>query len=57
VRGPVLEASRYLELMRQDKKAERGAIRFVLLDALGVPVLRQAPDQAVRAAIERRSSA
>ena len=35
VRGPNLSADRYLELMRVDKKAAAGRVRFILLDGLG----------------------
>ncbi|MCR5865607.1 3-dehydroquinate synthase [Aquincola sp. J276] len=48
VRGPALGADRYLELMRVDKKAEGGEIRFVLVDRLGSAVMRPAPDALVR---------
>jgi 3-dehydroquinate synthase len=48
VRGPALGAERYLELMRIDKKAQGGEIRFVLIDAPGRAVLRAAPDALVR---------
>lgn len=44
VKGPALGAARYLELMRVDKKAEGGEIRFVVLDAPGTAVLRAVPD-------------
>ena len=47
VAGPALGAARYLELMRGDKKAEAGEIRFVLLDGLGHAVVRGAPDALV----------
>ena len=56
VRAPVLDskdnAGRYLELMRMDKKAEGGAIRFVLIDGPGRAVLRAVPDAQVRAVID-----
>ena len=56
VRGPVLDASdnagRYLELMRVDKKAEGGEIRFVLIDGPGQAVMRAAPDALVREVID-----
>jgi 3-dehydroquinate synthase len=39
---------RYLELMRVDKKAEGGEIKFVLIDGPGRAVLRSAPDAMVR---------
>ncbi len=48
VRGPALGAQRYLELMRHDKKAEGGEIRFVLIDSLGHAVVRPAPDSLVQ---------
>ena len=57
VRGPALGASRYLELMRVDKKAEAGEIRFVLLDAPGHAVLRAAPDALVRDVLDACCSA
>ena len=49
--APVLDAhkntQRYLELMRLDKKAEGGEIRFVLIDGPGKAVLRAVPDTVV----------
>ncbi len=39
--------SRYLELMRVDKKAEAGEIRFVLVDDAGQAHVRSAPDALV----------
>ena len=57
VRGPVLNAAdnagRYLALMRVDKKAEAGAIRFVLVDGPGRACVRGAEDALVRAVIDR----
>ena len=57
VRGPVLDAAdnagRYLALMRVDKKAEAGAIRFVLVDGPGRACMRGAEDALVRAVIDR----
>ncbi|WP_313076092.1 3-dehydroquinate synthase [Melaminivora sp.] len=56
VRGPVLDAGdnagRYLQLMRVDKKAEAGEIRFVLIDGPGRAVVRAAPDALVREVID-----
>jgi 3-dehydroquinate synthase len=52
VRGPLLGADRYLELMRVDKKAEAGEIRFVLLERLGQALVRSAPDKTVRGVID-----
>ena len=48
VRAPDLGAERYLELMRVDKKSEGGALRFVLIEAPGLAVLRPVPDAVVR---------
>ena len=46
--GPALGADRYLELMRVDKKAEAGEIRFVVIDGPGHAAVRGAPDALVR---------
>ena len=47
VRPPALPVTRWLELMRLDKKAEAGEIRFVLVERPGVAVMRTAPDALV----------
>jgi 3-dehydroquinate synthase len=52
--GPALGADRYLELMRIDKKAEGGVVRYVVLEAPGRAALRAAPDALVREVIESR---
>lgn len=57
VQGPVLAASqtnaqRYLELMRVDKKAEAGEIKFVLVNGAGQAVVRGAPDALVAEVID-----
>lgn len=56
LRGPVLDpvdnAGRYLELMRVDKKAEAGEIRFVVIDGPGRAAVRSAPDALVREVID-----
>ena len=52
VSAPALGVDRYLELMRLDKKAEAGEIRFVLIEAPGKACVRPAPVALVRAAIE-----
>lgn len=56
LRGPVLNATdnagRYLELMRVDKKAEAGEIRFVVIDGPGRAAVRAAPDALVREVID-----
>jgi 3-dehydroquinate synthase len=53
VRGPALGVQRYLELMRLDKKAEAGEIRFVLIDPPGQAAVRPAPDDLVGQVVER----
>lgn len=45
-------AGRYLELMRIDKKAEAGEIRFVVIDKPGQASVRAAPDSLVREVID-----
>ncbi len=57
VRGPALGAARYLELMRLDKKAEGGEIRFVVIEAPGRAALRPAPDALVARVIEAHCAA
>jgi len=49
--GPALDAGRYLELMRVDKKAEAGQIRFVVIERPGQAAVRAAPDELVRAVL------
>jgi 3-dehydroquinate synthase len=44
---PKLGAERYLQLMRVDKKAESGAIRFVLIESLGRAGLHAVPDAVI----------
>lgn len=54
--GPQLDGSdnagRYLELMRVDKKAEGGSIRFVVIDGPSSACMRSAPDDLVREVID-----
>jgi 3-dehydroquinate synthase len=45
--GPQLDAERYLELMRVDKKSEGGEIKFVLIDRPGSAAVLSAPDAMV----------
>ena len=56
VTGPRLSetdnAGRYLELMRMDKKAEGGEIRFVVIDGPARAAMRSAPDALVREVID-----
>jgi 3-dehydroquinate synthase len=44
-------ASRYLQLMQVDKKAEAGEIRFITIDPPGRATLRTAPESVVREVI------
>jgi 3-dehydroquinate synthase len=44
---------RYLQLMRVDKKAEAGEIKFVTIDAPGRAGIRPAPDAVVRSVIQQ----
>ena len=46
VAPPPIPAARWLELMARDKKAQAGAMRFVLLDALGRATVRSGVDEA-----------
>ena len=50
--GPRLGVPRYLELMRLDKKAQAGEIRFVVIDSPGRAALRGAPEALVAQVIE-----
>jgi 3-dehydroquinate synthase len=56
VTAPLLDdadnAGKYLQLMRLDKKAEAGDIRFVLIDGPGRAVVRAAPEAMVREVID-----
>jgi 3-dehydroquinate synthase len=54
--GPRLGASRYLELMRLDKKAQAGAIRFVVIEAPGRAGVRPAPDALVEQVLEAHTA-
>jgi len=51
--APDLGADRWLELMRVDKKAEAGEIRFVLMPEIGRAFTRPAPEDAVRRVLAR----
>jgi 3-dehydroquinate synthase len=55
VRGPRLGSARYLELMRHDKKAEAGEIRFVVLDGVGRASVRAVTDALVADVLEAHS--
>lgn len=55
VKGPVVDPvaneARYLRLMRLDKKAESGDLRFVLINGPGKAVIKGAPDELVASVI------
>ena len=50
--SPTDNAGRYLELMRVDKKAQGGEIRFVVIDGPASAAVRSAPDALVREVID-----
>ena len=54
-RAPAIGLDRFVDLMRVDKKAEAGEIRFVVIEAMGQAAVRPAPDALVRAVIARHS--
>ncbi len=57
VKAPAgIGVERFLELMRVDKKAEDGEIRFVLIERLGQAVMRSAPDALVADVIRQHSA-
>jgi 3-dehydroquinate synthase len=51
VTAPAMAPDRWLELMRVDKKAQDGEIRFVVVDEVGRASVRPAPDAVVRATL------
>lgn len=54
-RAPRMPGERWLELMRVDKKAEAGQIRFIVIEQPGRAGLRSAPDDVVLGVIDRLS--
>jgi 3-dehydroquinate synthase len=56
VRAPAWSPERYLDLMRSDKKAEAGAVRFVLIDAPGRAGLHRVKDELVEQVIQAASA-
>jgi 3-dehydroquinate synthase len=56
LKPPALGAARYLELMRHDKKAEGGEIRFVVIESIGRAAVRPAPDGLVADVIEQHAA-
>ena len=55
VRAPAMPLGRWMDLMRVDKKAEAGEIRFVLINGLGRALVRPAPDALVAEVIAAHS--
>jgi 3-dehydroquinate synthase len=55
--SPALGVDRFIELMRVDKKAEGGQIRFVTIESLGRAGVRPAPDEIVADVIRCHSVA
>ena len=56
VLAPAMPLERWFELMRVDKKAEGGEIRFVVIEATGRAAFRTAPDALVRQIIAQHSA-
>jgi len=56
VQAPYMPVARWLELMRLDKKAIGGEIRFVVIEAPGRAGVRPAPDALVAEVIQRHSA-
>ena len=56
VRAPKLGLERYRQLMRVDKKADAGAIRFVLIEAPGRAGLHRVPDDLVADVLLQRGA-
>jgi 3-dehydroquinate synthase len=56
VLAPAMPLERWFELMRVDKKAEGGEIRFVVIEATGRAAVRAAPDALVRQVIAQHSA-
>ena len=56
VAAPRWPLERWLALMRSDKKAQAGTLRFVVIDGLGRAALRGADDERVGAAIAAHSA-
>ena len=57
VTAPHMATQRWFELMRTDKKAADGDIRFILIDSAGSATLRTAPALLVERIIRRHSAA
>ncbi|CAD5372596.1 3-dehydroquinate synthase [Rubrivivax sp. A210] len=57
VQAPAMDESRWFQLMRVDKKAQDGEIRFVVIEAPGRAAMVAAPDALVARVIRRHSAA
>ena len=55
-RAPQMPLAQWFDLMRVDKKAEAGEIRFIVIEAAGRAALRPAPDPLVERVIQRYSA-
>jgi len=51
--APELGTDRYIELMKVDKKAEAGSIKFILLKKLGEAFITTVPDPDLRATLQQ----
>jgi 3-dehydroquinate synthase len=56
VRGPRLGAGRYLDLMRLDKKADAGEMRFVVIESPGRAMVQTVPDDLVAEVVAAHSA-
>ena len=50
--APELGTDRYIEMMKVDKKAEAGSIKFILLKKLGEAFITTVPDADLRATLQ-----
>ena len=55
--APRMPAQRWFDLMRVDKKAEAGSVRYVLIDRPGSAAVRAVDDATVQRVIERHTAA
>ncbi len=56
VQAPRIPMQRWLQLMRVDKKAQAGQIRFVVINGIGSAAVRSAPDDLVAEVIAAHSA-
>ena len=55
-KAPAMDAEHWLQLMRVDKKAEAGEVRFVVIEGQGRAAVRGAPDDLVREVVRARTA-